>query len=282
MQRATVNGVRLGSPADARVIFHSVFLSIMPMVTRRLNTEEKRQITTGSVYVWEEKGPYAKLPGAGIERWTDGIGWGPSRLRDGFLLYREQPALEHLHTENLPPRSLLNKKTYSVYIDVPGGRRKWHLVAYFTDETVGHLRDIYDIPQLANLAVPHTKYQCARIGKGTPEPMLFPESDSRGIAHLECAPYVPMASPPIPFPTPQHHLDPWPNALLRHGSVPRRSGAASANSSDDVKRGSLHGEGLVPLSYLQCQPYPYRHPADEKMLRLLHSRGFCNNHTRPL
>ncbi|KDR71008.1 hypothetical protein GALMADRAFT_1345912 [Galerina marginata CBS 339.88] len=299
MQRTTVSGIRIRSPADARVIFHSVFLNIFPMVTRRLDTEEKSRITTGSVYVWEEKGPYAELTVASIERWTDGIHWGPSRLRDGFLFYNEQPALRGLHTESpyeisyralfiissinrhpyfSSPRTLLSKKTYSVYIDVAGGRRKWHLTAYFTEETGNHLRDIDDIPQLANLAVPHGKYKSARIGKGRPEPVLIPESESRGVEYM---PSAPGASPPIASPTPQNHLK-WPNILLGNGSIPRRGGAASANSSDDSERESSHREALVPLSHLQSHPSFRRHPVDEKILMLLNSRGFCSSHTRPV
>ena len=63
MQRATITGLRIRSPADARVIFYSVFLNILPMVTRRLDTEERSLISTGSVYVWEERGPHAELTG---------------------------------------------------------------------------------------------------------------------------------------------------------------------------------------------------------------------------
>ena len=63
MQRATITGLRIRSPSDARVIFYSVFLNILPMVTRRLDTEERSLISTGSVYVWEERGPQAELTG---------------------------------------------------------------------------------------------------------------------------------------------------------------------------------------------------------------------------
>jgi len=92
MQRATITGIRVRSPADARVIFHAVLTGVLPMVTRRLDTEERSLITTGSVYVWEERGPHAELTGVstsstaacvvwsahvdlqvGIERWTDGM-----------------------------------------------------------------------------------------------------------------------------------------------------------------------------------------------------------------
>lgn len=63
MQRATCTGIRIRSPNDARTIFHAVVLDILPMVTRRLDTEERSQIHPGAVYVWEERGPHAELTG---------------------------------------------------------------------------------------------------------------------------------------------------------------------------------------------------------------------------
>lgn len=89
MQRATCTGLRIRSPADARIIFHAVQLNILPMVTRRLDNEERGMISPGCVYVWEERSPHADLTGVrriyqsrytmiifeqiGIERWTDGM-----------------------------------------------------------------------------------------------------------------------------------------------------------------------------------------------------------------
>ena len=75
MQRATVTGLRIRSPADARVIFYSVFLNILPMVTRRLDTEERSLISTGSVYVWEERGPHAELTGVSFPIKVPGYQW---------------------------------------------------------------------------------------------------------------------------------------------------------------------------------------------------------------
>lgn len=66
MQRATCTGIRIRSPSDARVIFHGVVLDILPMVTRRLDTEERSLISPGSVYVWEERGPHAELTGVSL------------------------------------------------------------------------------------------------------------------------------------------------------------------------------------------------------------------------
>ena len=63
MQRATCTGLRIRSPSDARTLFHAVRIGILPMVTRRLDTEERSLISPGSVYVWEERGPHAELTG---------------------------------------------------------------------------------------------------------------------------------------------------------------------------------------------------------------------------
>jgi len=63
MQRATCTGLRVRTPADARVIFHAVVENLLPIVSRRLDTEERSLITPGSIYVWEERGPNAELTG---------------------------------------------------------------------------------------------------------------------------------------------------------------------------------------------------------------------------
>ena len=51
------------SPQDAQVIFHAVAVGVLPMVTRRLDTEERRAIMSGSVFVWEERGPNPEATG---------------------------------------------------------------------------------------------------------------------------------------------------------------------------------------------------------------------------
>jgi len=93
MQRPTCTGLRVRTPHDAHVIFHAVSLDLLPMVTRRLDTEERRSISSGCIFVWEERGPNAEAAGLGIERWTDSIRWGPSRVRDEFLYYHEKDAM---------------------------------------------------------------------------------------------------------------------------------------------------------------------------------------------
>ncbi|KAH9485531.1 cAMP-independent regulatory protein pac2 [Psilocybe cubensis] len=291
MQRATITGIRIRSPADARVIFHSVYLNMFPMVTRRLDTEERSLISTGSVYVWEERGlrwaskdglmaslTYIRLFSSILTPYPSGIRWGPSRVREGFLFYHEKPSSQQLYADSLSPsydpmRSVLIKQTYTVYVDTPRGRRKWHLIAYFTEDTVSRLRSIDDIPQLANLAVPHGKYKSARSAKGRPDHIFNPDSESSVFSRLEYVPYAPRpSSPPTASPTSTHpsHTDTWPPESPAHEEqhIPHRPGPASSSSSDDGKR----ERSLQPLHYLEMNAPPRRDPADERILMLLTAR----------
>ena len=63
MQGPTCTGLRVRTVADAHVIFHAVTLKLLPMVTRRLDTEERRRISPGCVYVWEERGSGSEATG---------------------------------------------------------------------------------------------------------------------------------------------------------------------------------------------------------------------------
>ncbi|KAJ2919009.1 hypothetical protein MD484_g1427, partial [Candolleomyces efflorescens] len=90
MQRPTLQGVRIRSTRDALQVFNGVATSRLPLITRRLDAEERRAISPGNVYVWEERGANTEPTGLGMERWTDGMGWGPSRVRDEFLFYHQK------------------------------------------------------------------------------------------------------------------------------------------------------------------------------------------------
>jgi hypothetical protein len=63
MQSATCGNLRIRSPSDVRIVFHAVLLNILPMVTRRLDSEERGLIAPGSVYVWEERGAHTEITG---------------------------------------------------------------------------------------------------------------------------------------------------------------------------------------------------------------------------
>ncbi|KAF9462457.1 Gti1/Pac2 family-domain-containing protein [Collybia nuda] len=243
-QQPTCTGIRVRTPADAHVIFHAVSLNLLPMVSRRLDTEERRAISSGCVYVWEERGPNAEATGfqLGIERWTDSIRWGPSRVRDEFLYYHEREGTltdrefasdsdtmspSRSAPINGPHRDNLIKQTYSVFVETPRGRRKWHLIAYFTQETLDFLRTIDDFHQLASLAVPPGKYKTARSAKNIRIYAPHPDVDHGmgfGCGHSQIYPV-------------------------------------------GIRRPTQSVTGvLAPLAYLQNIPPPRRHPLDEKAL----------------
>jgi hypothetical protein len=63
LQPPTCTGIRIRSVHDAHIIFHAVMTGILPMVTRRLDTDERRMVRPGNVYVWEERGRHSEATG---------------------------------------------------------------------------------------------------------------------------------------------------------------------------------------------------------------------------
>jgi hypothetical protein len=248
------------------------------MVSRRLDTEERRAIHSGCVFVWEERGPNAEATGLGIERWTDGIRWGPSRVRDEFLFYHEKDR-EPVDTETNSDsdtsfgvqrgaapdygtnKGSLVKQTYSVFVETPRGRRKWHLIAYFTQDTLDYLRCIYDIPELASLTVPPGTYKSARSAKGRPRDERF--FDRQYAPYVYGGPHEHVSFPPT------LNSSSWADNTSQHDNPHFKSRAqprllAQQNAA----------QVLAPLAYLQNIAQPRRHPLDEKVLMSFHP-GFA-------
>ena len=76
----TCSNIRVRTARDAEIIFHAVHLAILPMITQRLGSEERMALCSGCVYVWEERsGSLSESMEQGIERFTEGRIWGPSR-----------------------------------------------------------------------------------------------------------------------------------------------------------------------------------------------------------
>lgn len=73
---------------DALLILEAARRGLIPRVTRRLVDSERKMITSGSVFVFDEDE-------SGIKRWTDGFFWSPSRILGNFLLYRETEKRSH-------------------------------------------------------------------------------------------------------------------------------------------------------------------------------------------
>ncbi|KAF8635212.1 hypothetical protein AX17_003988 [Amanita inopinata Kibby_2008] len=172
MQVPTCTNIRIRSIQDAHKIFLAIQQGLLHMVTRRLDADERLALGTGCVYAWEERGPHSEITGLGIERFTEGRRWSPSRVRDEFLFYYEKfvpppEAQSGPQSERLPPRDWdpLVKQTYSVWVETEKGRRKWHLTAYFTQATVDRLGTVDDIPGVYELVVPDGMFKSTRVAK---------------------------------------------------------------------------------------------------------------------
>lgn len=82
MQQPTCSNMRIRSTADAHKIFMGVRQGFLHMVSRRLDADERLALRSGCIYAWEERGPHTETTGLGIERFTEGRRWSPSRVRD--------------------------------------------------------------------------------------------------------------------------------------------------------------------------------------------------------
>ncbi|KAF8439743.1 Gti1/Pac2 family-domain-containing protein [Boletus edulis BED1] len=161
---------------DAHIVLQAVRLSMLPLVRRRLTANEREQLVSGNVFVWEE----AENDG-GLLRWTDGRRWSQSRMRGDYLFYEEkmEPTQEEKDAKvalrarratdplaaapsvnrrkDRPNRpNGLTKQTYSALVHLPGSShpRKWHVVAYFTVDDYLRLPVIESYDYFRNLRVP--------------------------------------------------------------------------------------------------------------------------------
>ncbi|KAH6907071.1 Gti1/Pac2 family-domain-containing protein [Coprinopsis sp. MPI-PUGE-AT-0042] len=174
---------------DAHIVLEAVRLNILPLIKRRLLSNEREDLRSGQVYVWEE----AQDDG-GLLRWTDGRRWSQSRMRGDYLFYEEK--IETTQDERdakaarracraadpaaiVPPPvrrkdrptkpNGLTKQTYSVTVNLQGSGppRKWHVVAYFSGNDYTRLPVVENYEYLRNIRVPpgvylSNKVLCAR------------------------------------------------------------------------------------------------------------------------
>lgn len=283
MQRPTLDNVRIRSTRDALHVFYGVARNVLPLITRRLDADERRAIVAGNVYVWEERNVGTENIGVGMERWTDGMGWGPSRVRDEFLFYHQKESdIEDDPMHPLSPLTVLLRKrdaasrlqreperlikqTYSVHVSLPADRargfvRKWHLTAYFSQERLDQLNTIDTIHGVGDVSVPDGLFRSARASKlrregnemvGSSNPLAPPDmspSPPRSLSYQQQ--YPTQNRPPQGFHQPYNSL-PSPNPAV---------GPTAA-------RGSGPSELLVPLEYLQNVSPPRRDPMDEQLLQ---------------
>lgn len=101
---------------DALLVLEATRLNILPKVKRRLNDTERKNITAGSVFAWNETE-------CGMKRWTDGKTWLASKVKGPFLTYQENDL-----TRNVLPNGLI-KQSFSL---TTKQNEKFHLIAYYS------------------------------------------------------------------------------------------------------------------------------------------------------
>lgn len=100
---------------DAFLILEGIRQNILPQVKRRLNDAERKQITAGSIFAWNE----TEL---GMKRWTDGKTWLASKVKGPFLIYREHDSERNVKSDGLV------KQSFSF---TTKQNEKLHLIAYY-------------------------------------------------------------------------------------------------------------------------------------------------------
>ncbi|KZO95778.1 hypothetical protein CALVIDRAFT_537760 [Calocera viscosa TUFC12733] len=271
----------VSSQHDALVIFEAARRGCIPVMRHRLADNEKDiHLMPGSVYVWEEAHASDRSSRC-LRRWTDGVKWSQSRMREPFLFYEEVPPFERTEQDrrnryaNTPPSTStlpsdahgaaprarhpsrrdriikqdgLKKLTFSALVcmdlaDPQDKWAKWHLVCYMTgnDRTIP---GVAELPKFAPIEVPDGVY-----------------FDTKGVP-LDNAPRQTVRWPrePMMGPTPppsdrdstyspmtqQHHM---PNMPLAPMSPP-----ASPEDCEDDRYARYHS-GYVPASpYVPATP----------------------------
>ncbi|KAL0576345.1 hypothetical protein V5O48_005643 [Marasmius crinis-equi] len=287
MQQPTCTNVRIRSTTDAHKIFYAVQRGALRMITRRLDADERLALTSGCVYAWEERGPHTEITGLGIERFTEGRRWSPSRVRDvghhlvtvaddaltsflkEFLFYYEKYSPDPGQSSNNsgekqhPPRDWdpLVKQTYSVWVETEKGKRKWHLTAYFTQATVDQLGTVDDIQDVGSLSVPEGHFKSTRVKKGsskmedsTPIPSAV-EPPKNVHPSLPGRTFVPFPAPPSPSTRsnpvstqPIHMFQPYPNSYNHY--TPSAQQRASSQPPSSVRYPQLTpAASTVPSNY---------------------------------
>ncbi|KAJ7151153.1 Gti1/Pac2 family-domain-containing protein [Mycena filopes] len=307
MQQPTLRNVRIRSTRDALAVFHGVARSILPLITRRLDAEERLCITAGTVFVWEENAN-SEATGLGMERWTDGMGWGPSRdafqlspLAQEFLFYHQKecdiaeepinpitpwaqmmrkrssriPGSSYPSTSRKPTESQrLIKQTYSVLVSLPKDRpsgtvRKWHLTAYFNQETLNELDTIDDLRYL-DVPVPDGWFRSARASKARRENRAIAEHPQSSEGNIS-SPTSQSSDHSMPFPTPaaqtryRGQISTLKTAFTSAGPM---SPGSSPRHPAFIQTPLTPTGRLVPLEYLQNTSLKNRRdPTDEQFLR---------------
>ncbi|KAL1712026.1 hypothetical protein EV715DRAFT_278233 [Schizophyllum commune] len=245
--RPTLEGVYLRNGEEATLVLHATQVGILHMVRHRLDQRGRDAIKAGNIYVWEEQTQQSRGETC-LERWTDGMRWGPSRGgADGFLKYNQK--LEE--GESGPP---LIKRTYSALMRVGAveAPRKYYIVAYSStcadiDARLLRVEGVSHLP----LGVPPGWYQPWRAprqrGKKTQDVKAKKTGPSASPGRLSAAMTAqrdvhltlpPAAYPRHPYTSSQHVYSP---------GAPQNYQATSASSSSEASATSRAPPSDAPV-----------------------------------
>ncbi|PIA13647.1 hypothetical protein COEREDRAFT_48551, partial [Coemansia reversa NRRL 1564] len=161
MDNASYHGF-IATTDDALLMFEACRQNIFPRRRHRLNEIERNEITSGSIFVWDETE-------SGIRRWTDGKRWSPSRVNGCFLSYIElKPksykkkqsttciSCKHSYSD-IPMEDDLVKKSLSLFTK---DNHKLHLVCYYCKKDVdsGILIEPSRDPRLRSIKISQSRY----------------------------------------------------------------------------------------------------------------------------
>ncbi|KDN49754.1 hypothetical protein RSAG8_01819, partial [Rhizoctonia solani AG-8 WAC10335] len=291
----TLKGVTVNSVHSALIIFYAVSLKLLPKVEQRLNVDERESLTTGDVYVWEERDLFSDT-GESIERWTDGIKWGSSRVRNEFLFYYER---DHNPRESQAiQEGRLIKQTFSVYFHPPGDPhnrpRKWHMVAYYSQATVdgallaqggskmdqtgdsspvAHARILATDLSSAVELIDHNKVSNSHLFNGNTSGFEGPEETRRTCeielhaAELDWDSAIPSSV----WPSDRSSGAQYPFDIIIMADVTYNT--ASFEVLLDTVTGLLRGPSAPGLSAIVLLAYKYRDPAERTLWIDAQSRG---------
>ncbi|KAI1784207.1 Gti1/Pac2 family-domain-containing protein [Ganoderma leucocontextum] len=246
---ATHPALHLRDARDAHVVFEAVRLGVLPLITRRLTANEREQLVSGNVFVWEE----AEHKQGGLERWTDGRRWSQSRMRGDYLFYEEKiettpeekeakaarRARRTLDPFAAPPAPIrrqdrpskpdgLTKQTYSTHVHSRRGEspRKWHIVAYFSGDDYTRLPVVENYEYLRNIRVPEgiftsAKGNIARFGR------VLEDADGHESSHAGTD-------------YPEWPPSPWSPASRGVPTADRPMSSSSSSSSSGAQRTPSH------------------------------------------
>ncbi|KAJ6436548.1 hypothetical protein O9K51_10914 [Purpureocillium lavendulum] len=221
-------------------------------IMRRLSDKERRQIRSGSVFVWDERE-------AGIRRWTDGKSWSRSRVSGSFLTYVEMdgkngggfggggrgvskiPHLAHCSDKDDNDGQLQGYRH-----DANGLMKLSFSITTLMGQRL-HLISYYSRTQLANLQRPSSDPSLRSV---LPTKSMYPESsmdDANQMHALRLASmHQPCGWPPSPATRPSYgHNAPAPFPPDVHVLPPPMH--SPANSNGNYEHALPHERSLSPV-----------------------------------